>query len=417
MEAFDNTVRDYTTWLDNPYVSGALTIFLIVYASMAAPKLPHYIAKLFDYTLFKLLMFFLIVYISKKNATVALIAAVALMVSIMTLDRLKVGAEMMTIVKGEGKKKVRLGNCSCDCDDVELEDGDNVAQTSEGKMVVAEAKVAVAQGVLHPAVAAAVVQKVVANEAEGKPVLVASTQEGAQRMVAVAKAQSAGTLSASDAKQVAAKIVVHEAVMRSKVEETQHEEAPVISPSMVKTPEAKAVVVEVNKAVASGAMHPAVAATVLKKVALNEAEGKPILATSTQEGAQRMASVAKAQSSGALNAEEAKQLAAKIVVNEAIVKAKSEGANKSEEHVSIAELAEEVIRRKQEETARRGGVAPSNAELRQISAEVLAEYKKASSPISSNISGNSISDNSDVSGNEVSGLDVDASSYASAEHH
>lgn len=415
MEAFDNTVRDYTTWLDNPYVSGALTIFLIVYASMAAPKLPHHIAKLFDYTLFKLLMFFLIVYISKKNATVALVAAVALMVSIMTLDRIKVGAEMMTIVKGEGKKKVRLGNCSCDCDDVNLDDGDNVAQTSDGKLVVDEVKVAVAQGVLHPAVASAVIQKVVANESEGKEVLVASTKEGAQRMVAVAKAQASGTLSASDAKQIAAKIIVHEAVMRSKVEEVQHEEASAINPNVVKTQDAKAVVTEVNKAIAAGNIHPAVAVAVVKKVASNEAEGKPVLAATTQEGVQRLASVAKAQSNGALNAEEARQLAAKIVVNEAIVKAKSEGANRSEEHVNIADLAEEVIRRKQEETARRG-VAPNSAELRQISAEVLANYKKSSSPNSSNISGNSVAEGLDAPDNEVSGLDASASSYASAEH-
>ena len=62
MESFDNIVKNYTTWLDNPYVSGALIVFLIVYASMAAPRLPMYVAKLFDYTLVKLLMFFLWVF-------------------------------------------------------------------------------------------------------------------------------------------------------------------------------------------------------------------------------------------------------------------------------------------------------------------------------------------------------------------
>lgn len=99
VKTFDNTVKGWLSFIDdNEYVTGALTIFLIVYASYAAPKLPPYILKLFDNPLFKLLIFFLIVYTAKKNPTVAIIAAVALMVSIHALNKLKLDEMMMALV-------------------------------------------------------------------------------------------------------------------------------------------------------------------------------------------------------------------------------------------------------------------------------------------------------------------------------
>ncbi len=218
-------------------------------------------------------------------------------------------------------------------------------------------------------------------------------------------------MSIAEAKQVAAKVVVHEAVMAAKGEATSVPVAAPISTSVVQTPEAKAVVAEVNKAVASGALHPSVAAAVVQQVAANEAEGKPVLAAATQAGAQRMANIAKAQASGAVSTQEAKQMAAKIVVNEVIAQTKSESVAKTEgeQHSTMAELAEEVIRRKQEESARRGGVPLSSAELRQISATVLQERKQAAMPTNMPTSVSSAS-------GEISGNDESASSYASADH-
>jgi len=98
---FDATVTNWLSFLDNEYISGALIIFLIVYASYAAPKLPPYILKLFDNPLFKLLIFFLIVYSAKKNPTVAIIAAVGLMVTIHALNKLKLDQMLMRAVKRE----------------------------------------------------------------------------------------------------------------------------------------------------------------------------------------------------------------------------------------------------------------------------------------------------------------------------
>ena len=46
--------------LGNPYLSTALTLFLVLYAGLAAPNLPHFIASLFENPLFKFLILFLI---------------------------------------------------------------------------------------------------------------------------------------------------------------------------------------------------------------------------------------------------------------------------------------------------------------------------------------------------------------------
>lgn len=123
-EGFDNTVKNSLSFLDNEFVTAGLYLFLILYAGLAAPQLPSYIAKLFDYTLFKTLIFFLIIYVSKKNPSVAIIAAIAVMVSLMTLNRLKFGQEMMSLVKRENYGDLNVqancangGDATCGCCD------------------------------------------------------------------------------------------------------------------------------------------------------------------------------------------------------------------------------------------------------------------------------------------------------------
>lgn len=117
MEEFDNAVKRSLSFLDNEYVSAAVALFLILYAGLAAPKLPEWVARLFDNMLFKLVVFFMIVYVSRKNATIAIIAAVAVMVSLMTLNKLKWNQEMMTVVNGGSVPVCEGGNCSVESDE------------------------------------------------------------------------------------------------------------------------------------------------------------------------------------------------------------------------------------------------------------------------------------------------------------
>ncbi|MBA42563.1 MAG: hypothetical protein CMF62_00955 [Magnetococcales bacterium] len=101
MQQFDNTVNQYLSFLDNEYVSTGLSLFLVLYAGMAAPQLPENVARLFENTFFKVLIFFLIVYTSRRNPTVAIISAVALMVSLQTLSKYDTNRKLMEIVDQE----------------------------------------------------------------------------------------------------------------------------------------------------------------------------------------------------------------------------------------------------------------------------------------------------------------------------
>lgn len=80
---FDQTVNSYLEPLQNEYIRAALALFLILYAGVVAPKLPANILKWFDNIFVKIVVFFTIVWISKKDPSVALIASIAVLVTLM----------------------------------------------------------------------------------------------------------------------------------------------------------------------------------------------------------------------------------------------------------------------------------------------------------------------------------------------
>ena len=99
MDQLDRKLKEYLSVLDNEYVSTALSLFLVLYAGMAAPKLPERVARLFESTLFRILVFFLIAYSAKKNASIAAIAAIGLMVSLQTLNRYDLNNSLKSVLK------------------------------------------------------------------------------------------------------------------------------------------------------------------------------------------------------------------------------------------------------------------------------------------------------------------------------
>jgi hypothetical protein len=98
LKKFDSFMRENTKFLENKYVTAGIMLFLILYAGLAAPRLPLTLFKLFDLTIVKAIMFFLIIYISSKDQSVALITAIGLIVTLMALEKLKINFEMLTIV-------------------------------------------------------------------------------------------------------------------------------------------------------------------------------------------------------------------------------------------------------------------------------------------------------------------------------
>jgi hypothetical protein len=86
-----NHVSDYVNKTlkfvnSNKIMNSVVAIFLILYAVLAAPKLPKSVAKVFDYTLVKLGYMFLIAYLATKNPSVAIISAATLLITIQTLS-------------------------------------------------------------------------------------------------------------------------------------------------------------------------------------------------------------------------------------------------------------------------------------------------------------------------------------------
>ena len=70
----------------NKVSSSVLTLFLVLYAGLAAPKLPMRIANLFSNRMFRMFYIFMIAYMSSRNTSIALIASVGLVISLQTLS-------------------------------------------------------------------------------------------------------------------------------------------------------------------------------------------------------------------------------------------------------------------------------------------------------------------------------------------
>lgn len=85
-----SVARAPTKVLGNTYVSAAVTLFLILYASLARPQLPVFIAKLFDNPLFRLLVLFGIAFMASRNFQVALLVSVAFTVTMNLLNEQKI---------------------------------------------------------------------------------------------------------------------------------------------------------------------------------------------------------------------------------------------------------------------------------------------------------------------------------------
>ena len=89
----------------NKILSSVLGMLLVLYAAAAAPKLPKSVVKIFDNSLFKLGYMFMIAYLATKDPSVAIITAVALLVTIQTLASRE--AAELAVRAAEAESKAR----------------------------------------------------------------------------------------------------------------------------------------------------------------------------------------------------------------------------------------------------------------------------------------------------------------------
>ncbi len=73
--------------LDNIYINTGIKVFIGLYAAFAAPKLPKSIINMMDNTLVRIMVAFLIVLIATKDPSIALIVAVAFILTLQTANR------------------------------------------------------------------------------------------------------------------------------------------------------------------------------------------------------------------------------------------------------------------------------------------------------------------------------------------
>ena len=94
--AFNNILK---TMDNNQMVYSVVSILLVLYSALAAPKLSKSFAKVFDNPLVKILYMFLIGYLATKNPTVSIMAAVALFLTLQTLASHDVAEAVVTSYK------------------------------------------------------------------------------------------------------------------------------------------------------------------------------------------------------------------------------------------------------------------------------------------------------------------------------
>jgi ABC-type nitrate/sulfonate/bicarbonate transport system permease component len=68
--------------LDNPYVKGILSTFMLLYIATVRPDLPSYVKNLFNNPIFRIVVLFIIVTRANKDPTFSLIVAVTFVITL-----------------------------------------------------------------------------------------------------------------------------------------------------------------------------------------------------------------------------------------------------------------------------------------------------------------------------------------------
>ena len=105
--------------INNKYVSTAITIGLGLYAALLGPELPTFVKDLFQNTLFRMLILFLVVVRGNKDPKMAIMIAVAF---VLTLEYIYVNdtKEAFETIEGFASKcpsyqELCNGNCVVKC--------------------------------------------------------------------------------------------------------------------------------------------------------------------------------------------------------------------------------------------------------------------------------------------------------------
>lgn len=102
MESLKKIINSTLKTMDNnKIIDSVIGLVLILYAALAAPKLPKSVAKVFDSDIVKIIYMFMIGYLATRNPSVSIIAAVGLFITLQTITAHEVANKVVEMPKGQ----------------------------------------------------------------------------------------------------------------------------------------------------------------------------------------------------------------------------------------------------------------------------------------------------------------------------
>ncbi len=97
MQIVDKTMSDL---FSNSYSSAIITLFLVLYGGLAAPKLPSFVADLFENPVFRIIVLSLIVYKGQRDPAMALMIGIGFTVTLNMINKQKFFENMTSTSTG-----------------------------------------------------------------------------------------------------------------------------------------------------------------------------------------------------------------------------------------------------------------------------------------------------------------------------
>jgi hypothetical protein len=115
----------------NPYSKTILTMFLVLYGGLAAPKLPKVIVDLFDNDVFRVIILAAVVYMGNRDPKLAIMIAIGFVISMNTLKNYKMFENFTLLDSSNPIIQKTPENCSM-CENVEkFTDINDVPETKD----------------------------------------------------------------------------------------------------------------------------------------------------------------------------------------------------------------------------------------------------------------------------------------------
>ena len=110
----EKTLQPLNNFLRNEYVTAVVALFVVLYASNVAPRLPDVVMDLFNNPIFRVFVLFLVAYIANKNPAVALLISIAFVVTLNVINRQEAEESFLDVIDTFNGGKKENFESACD---------------------------------------------------------------------------------------------------------------------------------------------------------------------------------------------------------------------------------------------------------------------------------------------------------------